>query len=569
MVQRPLLIGTRGSPLALWQANHVRALLIAAHGLGDDAIALEPITTSGDRIRDKPLRDFGGKGLFTKEIDEALLSGAVDLAVHSMKDLPTDLPPGIVIAAVLKRGDVRDAFISAERRVACGASAGRGGRQLVASPPGAGETAAARPSSHRLPRQCRDAHRQARARHSRRHAARACRAEPPRSCRPCHLDPVDGGDAAGGGARRHRHRLPQQRRRERAICLQALNDDSTATAVACERAFLGATRRILPHADRRSRRDRRRALRFRGLVLNLEGTEWHEIERLGAPGRCREHRRWCRPRAARACRPEFSVKPHTAFLMRLLVTRPEPDATRQAEILAARGHEPVVAPLLLIEPATETTLDLDGAQALIVTSRNALRALAAHPDRAAALRLPLFAVGEATAKAATELGFAKVTAGPGTGEELSRLIAGTLDPKAGALVHLAGETVAFDMKAALQAKGFALKQPVLYRAVPATRLPRERSFPAERRQARRRCPDVATDRRHLRRPGGAARRGNASRATRLLLPLGGGSTGRRTAEGQGNCGSAAARGGYSCPHLTRGGIFLRVHDLNIDGRRHG
>ena len=75
---RPLLIGTRGSPLALWQANHVRALLIAAHGLGDDAIALEPITTSGDRIRDKPLRDFGGKGLFTKEIDEALLGGAVD-----------------------------------------------------------------------------------------------------------------------------------------------------------------------------------------------------------------------------------------------------------------------------------------------------------------------------------------------------------------------------------------------------------------------------------------------------------------------------------------------------------
>ena len=140
--------------------------------------------------------------------------------------------------------------------------------------------------------------------------------------------------------------------------------------------------------------------------------------------------------------------------MRLLVTRPEPDATRQAEILAARGHEPVLAPLLLIEPATDVSLDLDGAQALIVTSRNALRALASHPDRAAALRLPLFAVGEATAKAATELGFAKVTAGPGTGEDLSRLIAGTLDPKAGALVHLAGETVAFDLKSALQAKGF-------------------------------------------------------------------------------------------------------------------
>src|SRR6185295_19360966 len=128
-------------------------------------------------------------------------------------------------------------------------------------------------------------------------------------------------------------------------------------------------------------------------------------------------------------------------------------------------------PLLLIEPATDASLDLDGAQALIVTSRNALRALASHPDRAEALRLSLFAVGEATAKAATDLGFAKVTAGPGTGEELARLVTGTLDPKAGALVHLAGETVAFDLKSALQAKGFTLRQPVLYRAVPATRLP--------------------------------------------------------------------------------------------------
>lgn len=157
--------------------------------------------------------------------------------------------------------------------------------------------------------------------------------------------------------------------------------------------------------------------------------------------------------------------------MRLLVTRPEPDATRQAAILAARGHEPVVAPLLLIEPVTNVSLDLDGAQALIVTSRNALRALASHPDLAASLRLPLFAVGEATAKAATELGFTKGTPGPGGGEELSRLIASTLDPKAGALVHLAGETVAFDLKSALEDKGFTLKQPVLYRAVPATRLP--------------------------------------------------------------------------------------------------
>ena len=112
MPSRPLLIGTRGSPLALWQARHVWARLLEANGLGEGAVGLSMITTSGDRIKDKPLREFGGKGLFTKEIDEALLGGVVDLAVHSMKDLETDLPAGICIAAILPRADVRDAFIS-------------------------------------------------------------------------------------------------------------------------------------------------------------------------------------------------------------------------------------------------------------------------------------------------------------------------------------------------------------------------------------------------------------------------------------------------------------------------
>lgn len=159
--------------------------------------------------------------------------------------------------------------------------------------------------------------------------------------------------------------------------------------------------------------------------------------------------------------------------MRLLVTRPEPDATRQGKVLAARGHEVVLAPLLTIEPVTDASLDLGGAQGLIVTSRNALRALASHPDLTQARRLPLFAVGEATAKAATELGFAEVTIGPGTGETLARLLAGRLDPRAGPLVHLSGEMVAFDLKSALKEKGFTVKQPILYRAVAATELPRE------------------------------------------------------------------------------------------------
>jgi uroporphyrinogen-III synthase len=157
--------------------------------------------------------------------------------------------------------------------------------------------------------------------------------------------------------------------------------------------------------------------------------------------------------------------------MRLLVTRPEPDATRQAELLAARGHEPVLAPLLVIEPAMDVPLEFDGAQALIVTSRNALRVLATRSDLAKARELPLFAVGEATAKAATDLGFANVTTGPGTGETLARLISDALKPNAGPLVHLSGETIAFDLKSALAAQGFKMRKAILYRAVPAIKLP--------------------------------------------------------------------------------------------------
>jgi len=105
-------IGTRGSPLALAQAEEVKRRLLAAHALPPEAALIVPISTTGDRITDRPLADAGGKGLFTKEIDEALIAGTVDLAVHSAKDLPTRLAEGTVIAACLPRADVRDAFIA-------------------------------------------------------------------------------------------------------------------------------------------------------------------------------------------------------------------------------------------------------------------------------------------------------------------------------------------------------------------------------------------------------------------------------------------------------------------------
>jgi hydroxymethylbilane synthase len=105
-------LGTRGSPLALAQAHEVRDRLVAAHGLDPAAVQIEIFKTTGDRVTDRPLADIGGKGLFTKELEEALLDGRIDLAVHSMKDMQTVLPEGLAIVATLPREDVRDAFIS-------------------------------------------------------------------------------------------------------------------------------------------------------------------------------------------------------------------------------------------------------------------------------------------------------------------------------------------------------------------------------------------------------------------------------------------------------------------------
>jgi len=282
LVHRPLLIGTRGSPLALWQANHVRALLLHALAVDQDAVALEPITTSGDRIRDKPLRDFGGKGLFTKEIDDALLSGAVDLAVHSMKDLPTELPPGIVIAAVLKRGDVRDAFISAS------------GESLAALPPGAvigssslrrqAQVKRLRPDLEVIDFRGNVETRLAKIERGVADATLLALAGLKRLGLADHVTSILSTDdmlpAVAQGAIGIACRSGDARTRD---LLQTLNDPPTATAVACERAFLGELDGSCRTPIAGLAEIAGGALRFRGLVLNPEGSEWHEIERLGSP----------------------------------------------------------------------------------------------------------------------------------------------------------------------------------------------------------------------------------------------------------------------------------------------
>ncbi len=108
----PLKIGTRGSPLALAQAHETRDRLARAFDLPQEAFWIVVIKTTGDTVQDRPLKEIGGKGLFTREIEEALLSGAIDIAVHSMKDMPVLQPRGLVLDTYLPREDVRDAFVS-------------------------------------------------------------------------------------------------------------------------------------------------------------------------------------------------------------------------------------------------------------------------------------------------------------------------------------------------------------------------------------------------------------------------------------------------------------------------
>lgn len=275
-----LRIGTRGSALALAQANETRARLMAAHGLPQEAFEIVVITTSGDRIVDRPLAEAGGKGLFTREIEEALLDRRIDIAVHSTKDMPTRLPDGLELSAFLEREDVRDAFI------------GRAAPGLGDLPHGA------RVGSSSLRRQ-----------------ALIRRMRPDidvvmfRGNVQTRLRKLDAGEVAGtllahAGLRRLgldgiiTELLPVDRfppaPGQGAICIESrvgdtavarllapIGHEPTARALACERAFLealdGSCRTPLAglaviEGD---------ALSFRGMVLTPDGGEAHEIEAEG------------------------------------------------------------------------------------------------------------------------------------------------------------------------------------------------------------------------------------------------------------------------------------------------
>jgi len=156
--------------------------------------------------------------------------------------------------------------------------------------------------------------------------------------------------------------------------------------------------------------------------------------------------------------------------VRLLVTRPSPDGDELADLLRAQGHEAVLEPLLTIEPVTTPDLDLAGVQALLATSANGVRALAAAEARR---DVPLFAVGDATARTAVAEEFRTVVSADGDVDDLARLIAGRLDPAAGALLHAAGTALAGDLGGYLEAAGVTYPRAVLYRARPCEDLSSE------------------------------------------------------------------------------------------------
>ena len=280
MPARPLLIGTRGSLLALWQARHVRARLTETHGLAEGDVDLRVITTSGDRIKDKPLREFGGKGLFTKEIDEALLRGDVAMAVHSMKDLETELPAELCIAAVLSRADVRDAFISNKApslaELPQGAAVGTSSLRRQA------QVKRLRPDLRVVDFRGNVETRLRKLDEGKADATLLALAGLERLGLESHATSILSTDemlpAVAQGAIGVTCRSDDVKTRE---LLQTLNDERAATTVACERVFLGrlAGSCKTPIAGLAEIEDG--ILRLRGLMLTPDGTESYGIEVTG------------------------------------------------------------------------------------------------------------------------------------------------------------------------------------------------------------------------------------------------------------------------------------------------
>ena len=277
MQTKPFRIGTRGSPLALAQASETRARLMVAHDLPEDMFEIVVLSTKGDRITDRALSEIGGKGLFTEELEEQLLAGDLDFAVHSSKDMPTKLPEGLFLSAFLPREDVRDAVVGRTaptlRELPQGATVGSSSlrRQAlirrirpdinVITFRGLVDTRLRKLADGEV-----DATLLAFA-----GLKRLGKPEIPTEL----LDPSDFPPAPAQGAICIESRIGDARVND---LLEAINHRDTFDAVSCERAFLGALdgscrTPIAGHATMHGD-----AIRFAGMILTPDGSCWHDVE---------------------------------------------------------------------------------------------------------------------------------------------------------------------------------------------------------------------------------------------------------------------------------------------------
>ncbi len=421
----PLRIGTRGSPLALAQTEIMRRRLLAAcPGL---APAITVIRTTGDRVLDRPLAEIGGKGLFTKEIDEAMLAGRIDIAVHSIKDLPTWLPDGIVLAATLPREDPRDAFVSAIAvgidDLPAGASVGTASLRRQA------QLLAKRPDLIVVPLRGNVATRLDKVAAGIVAATFLAIAGLKRLGLEGHASAILGADemlpAVGQAA--IAHHLPGRRCADAGLaggdrrCPHHRRDRLRA-------GDAGGSRWLLPHADRRPRPCGCRRQVEPAWPGRPPGRQPPARRRAHRPGRRRTHDGRRRGRGVAAPRRPRLLRLTEGRAMRLLITRPHDDAQPLAAALRADGIDSLIEPLLTVLSIAGPPLDLAGVQALLATSANGVRAFAARqPQR----DLPILAVGDATARAARSLGFAGVESAGGDVDSLAALVRRRCDPAAG------------------------------------------------------------------------------------------------------------------------------------------
>lgn len=277
MQTKPFRIGTRGSPLALAQASETRARLMVAHGLPEEMFEIVVLSTKGDRITDRALSEIGGKGLFTEELEEQLLSGDLDFAVHSSKDMPTKIPDGLMLSAYLPREDARDAVVGrtaptlAELPIAATVGSSSLRRQAlirrlrpdikVITFRGLVDTRLRKLAEGEV-----DATLLAFA-----GLKRLGKTDVPTQL----LDPTEFPPAPAQGAICIESRIGDRRILD---LLDPINDRATFDAVTCERAFLGALDGSCRTPIAGYATVNGSDIRFAGMILTPDGTRWHDIK---------------------------------------------------------------------------------------------------------------------------------------------------------------------------------------------------------------------------------------------------------------------------------------------------